>query len=464
MRILYFDCFSGISGDMTVGALADLGVTPSTFEWELSNFEIGDFHLHFERQTRKGISGVKFDVHGGATHVDHVHDDHSSEAEADPHENDDEHHAHEGHQHEHEHQGHHEHNHPRHDDDQHPHHHHEDHHHDQHDEEAHPHPGRSFSGITALVNSSGLSPFVKKHATSIFRRIAEAESKIHAVPIDKVQFHELGALDSIVDVVLTCIGIEALKVDQIHFSELTDGIGFIRCSHGNYPLPAPATLELLRGLPIRQVPVPFELITPTGAAIVAEFQISVGPMPRLRPSKIGYGLGTRDLPDHPNVLRVLLADSDPEDKTESVVEVQANIDDLSPEILGATIDRLLAAGAVDAYFTPVQMKKSRPATLLTVLCPRQNLEAVQAVIFKETTTFGLRYQEMERVTLDREQVEVETGAGPVVVKIGRFHKNLLQVSPEFESCQSLASKSGISLRRIYEMAVSAFWMKEERSS
>jgi pyridinium-3,5-bisthiocarboxylic acid mononucleotide nickel chelatase len=288
MRILYFDCFSGISGDMTVGALADLGVTPSAFEWELSNLEIGECHLHFERETRKGISGVSFNAHSGATHIDHLHHDHSRGehlhdlAEGDEHEPP-------------RHKDHHEHDEP--------------HEHHGHEAESLPHTrdtrshdaegsgeygyeraraNRSFSEISALLNNSELSPFVKKHAVSIFRRIAQAESKIQGVSIEEVQFLEIGALDSIVDVVLTCIGIEALKVDQIHFSELTD-----------------------------------ELITPTGAAIVAEFQHSANPMPHPQASKIGYGLGTRDLPDHANVLRVLLVDSLTEFAGESIAEVKA---------------------------------------------------------------------------------------------------------------------------------------------
>jgi uncharacterized protein (TIGR00299 family) protein len=453
MRILYLDCFSGISGDMMVGALADLGVTPSTFEWELSNIDIGDHHLHFERQMRRGIAGVKFDVHGGATHLEHGdHDaahvdtlESSAPEDAELAHHDHHHHGSDDHSHKHQHSEK--------DDHDHDHHHHGHHRHDV-------EPGRSYSAINELINTSELSPFVKQHANSIFRRIAEAEAKIHGIHIDAVQFHEVGALDSIVDVVLTCIGLESLKIEQIYFSELVDGTGTIHCDHGNYPLPAPATLEILKGLPIRQIPVPAELITPTGAAIVAEFQSSIGAMPRIRPQRIGYGLGTRDLGDQPNVLRAVLADLAEESGIGSILEVQANIDDSSPEILGATLDRLLKAGAVDAYFTSVQMKKNRPGVLLTALCSKENLEAVEAVIFRETTTFGIRYRESQRVILDREQVEVETEAGTIQVKIGRFQENLLQVSPEFESCRILAEKSGLPLRRVYELAIAAYWAGE----
>jgi pyridinium-3,5-bisthiocarboxylic acid mononucleotide nickel chelatase len=480
MRILYLDCFSGISGDMMVGALADLGVTPSTFEWELSNLDIGDFHLHFERQTRRGIAGVKFGVHAGATHIDdeehdpmhaHSHDGFDGEV---VHEKDAQNHSDYrcAHGQEHSHHGHHhadEHDHSeegqehdaahRHDKAQ-PH---EKAHHPHH-EQAHDDLHRSYADIRSLLDASGLSSSVKQHANSIFRRMAEAEAKIHGVQPEEVEFHEIGALDSIVDVVMTCIGIEALQVEQLHFSELVDGTGTVRCAHGDYPLPAPATLEILKGLPIRQIPIPGELITPTGAAIIAEFQHSVDSMPKIRPRKIGYGLGSRDFPGQPNVLRAVLADLesfDGEGAAETIWEVQANIDDSSPEILGATLDQLLKAGAVDAYFTPVQMKKNRPGVLLTTLCSQEFLEAVQGVIFRETTTFGLRYHQSQRVVLDREEVEVQTEAGPIKVKIGRFQESLLQVSPEFESCRISAEKSGLPLRKVYELAVNAFWSHEK---
>jgi pyridinium-3,5-bisthiocarboxylic acid mononucleotide nickel chelatase len=236
----------------------------------------------------------------------------------------------------------------------------------------------------------------------------------------------------------------------------------MRCSHGDYPLPAPATLEILKGLPIGQIAIPAELITPTGAAIVAEFQHSVGTMPRMRPQKIGYGLGAREFSQHPNVLRAVLGDLETEEKASEIIwEVEANIDDSSPEILGATLDQLLKAGAADAYLTPVQMKKNRPGVLLTALCTKENLDSVQQIIFRETTTFGLRFRQSHRVVLDREQIEVKTEAGPIMVKVGRFHGNLLQVAPEFESCRALAEKSGIPLRRLYEIAVTAFWSQEK---
>ncbi len=466
MRILYLDCFSGISGDMTVGALTDLGITPSTFEWELSKLDLGDSHLHFERQTRGGISGVKFDVHAGATHNvsrdqdelpkkrDHVLK-HTGEIE--------EIHEHTHHDHEHPHQIH-EHAHHEHErlhyDDEHTHHDLEIRHHEHGDGHAHGqrlHPSRNFSEIRELIDGSELSGFVKEHATSIFRRIARAESKIHGASVEEVQFHEVGALDSIVDVVLSCVGIDALQVERIYFSSLVDGKGSFHSSHGVYPLPAPAVLEILQDIPIRQVDIPFELITPTGAAIVAEFHHSVGVFPEMRPTKIGYGLGTRELTGRPNVLRAVLAQLEEAPSTERIVELQTNMDDLSPEILGAVQDRLFQAGALDVFFTPIQMKKSRPATMLSVLCDPPAFEKIQEIIFAETSTFGIRYREMNRKTLDREWVEVKISAGQIQVKIGRHAGKILQVAPEFESCYAAAQQSGLPLKRIYELAIEAFW-------
>ncbi len=439
MRILYLDCFSGISGDMTVGALADLGITPSTFEWEISKLDLGDCHLHFERQIRAGISGIKFDVHSGALHDVSQDPDHQFRESDHAHTPIDEIGAdHQAHGHDHEH--HHGHGHQS---------------HARHGRQAH--PSRSFSEIRDLIQGSELSDFVKLHATSIFNRIGKAESKIHGTSIEEVQFHEVGALDSIVDVVLSCVGFEALNASRIYFSSLVEGQGTFRSSHGEYPLPGPATLEILQDIPIRQADIPFELITPTGAAIVAEFHYSVGPLPEMRPAKIGYGLGTRDLSGRPNVLRAVLANLEETPSSERIVELQTNIDDLSPEILGAAQERLFQAGALDVFFTPIQMKKCRPATLLTVLCQPSAFDKMQEIIFAETSTFGIRFREMDRKTLDREVVEVSTSAGPIKIKIGRHGGRILQVAPEFESCDAAAQRSHQPLKRVYQLAVEAFW-------
>jgi len=410
MPILYLDCFSGISGDMMVGALADLGISPSAFEWELGKLEIEDYHLHFARQERRGIAGVKFDVHTDSSACE------SADLSAS-------------------------------------------------DSHSHSHPhSRSHSEIRELIEQSGLSKFVKTRSLAIFHRIAEAEAKIHAVPIDRVHFDEVGAVDSIVDIVLTCVGIEALEVSHIYVSALVEGNGSIHCAHGEYPVPAPATLEILKGIPLRQITVPFELITPTGAAIVAEFQHQIGPMPPLRTIRVGYGLGTRDISPRPNVLRAILGELEQTAETETVVEIQANIDDLSAEILAASQEHLLQAGALDVFFTPVQMKKNRPGTLLTVLCDRAHLDQIQQLIFHETTTFGLRFREASRRVLDRELRSVETELGPIRVKIGRLGDEVVQVSPEYEDCRSIARKISMPLKRVYEIATANFWKQNPAGS
>jgi len=302
MKVLFLDCFSGISGDMTVGALVDLGVKPSTLEWELSKLDLGDFHMHFGREKRKSVEGVKFGIHEGATHS-HEQDEHDhGQGHADSHEHEHEHehghsHAH-SHAHSHEHGEHCDHDHGSEVAHQ---------HHEEHDHHEHKH-GRTHREIRELIQRSELSDFVKQRALAIFARIAVAEGKIHGQPAEDVAFHEVGALDSIADIVLACVGIEALGVEKVFVSSLHEGHGTIECAHGTFPLPAPATLEILHGIPLGQIDESHELITPTGAAIVAEFGASFGPMPKLKSERIGYGVGSRDLESRPNVLRAVLGE------------------------------------------------------------------------------------------------------------------------------------------------------------
>lgn len=273
MKVLYLDCFSGISGDMMVGALTDLGVQPSTFEWELSKVDLGDFHMHFERQSRQNVVGVKFGIHEGSTHT------HDQDKPEEPH-----HHEHgPGCHHDHEEEA-----------EEHPH---------------HPH-GRNHREIRELITASTLSPFVKEKSLAIFQRVAVAEGKIHGMPPEEVTFHEVGALDSIADIICTCVGIEALGVEEVLVSKLFDGSGWVDCAHGRFPVPSTATLEILAGIPFSQIDEPFEFITPTGAAIVAEFGSGFNTMPELVVEKVGYGVGTRVLESRPNVLRAVLGTSD----------------------------------------------------------------------------------------------------------------------------------------------------------
>ena len=415
MRVLFLDCISGISGDMTVGALCDLGVKPSAFEWELSKVEIGDFHMHWERQQRQAIEGVKFGIHEGATHQhDHGH----------------------GH-----------------------HHHHHDHGHEHAHEADHVH-GRTHAQIRALIEASDLSPFVKKHALSIFHRIAVAEGKIHGQPAEDVAFHEVGALDSIADIICACVGIEQLGIDEVRVSPLFDGRGWVKCAHGQFPIPCPATLEILAGIPLGQIDEPYEFITPTGAAIVAEFGRAFGVMPTLRVEKIGYGIGSRQLPNRPNVLRAVLGQADAPSTspylTDTVVRVETNLDDLSPEIAGAVLNRLMDAGALDAALLPIQMKKNRPGVQLSVLCEEAALGKFADLLFAETTAFGIRMDRVERWKLDRRFETVSTPFGEITVKLGLRGKEIVQTAPEFESCREASERTGQPLRAIYEAALQAF--------
>jgi uncharacterized protein (TIGR00299 family) protein len=488
MRTLFLDCFSGISGDMTVGALCDLGVKPSTFEWELSKLDLGDFHMHFERAKRQSVEGVKFGIHAGAVHTheqDEDPDEHGQvhvHAHDDEHEHDhgDDHHSH-GDKHEHPHA--HEHSHDEADEhshgDEHEHEHEHEHSHAEEHEHEHGHAhahseehgsagGRSYVEIRESIEQSDLSDFVKKHAVSIFHRVALAEAKIHGTPVEKVGFHEVGALDSIADIVCACVGIEELGVERICASALANGHGWVDCAHGRFPIPALATLEILKGIPVAQIDEPHEFITPTGAAIVAEFAMQFGLMPALRVEKIGYGLGLRQLSSRPNVLRAVLGESAQEDAasgsaasssryaTDTVTQLETNLDDVSPEISGALLERLLKMGALDAFLAPVQMKKNRPGVLLTVLCEPAAANALADLIFAESTAFGLRMSDKPRLKLERRSETVATEYGPVSVKFGSDRAGrLLQVAPEFESCRAVAEAAGQPVRAVYAAALRA---------
>lgn len=431
MRTLFLDCFSGISGDMAVGALCDLGVSAEVIERELAKLGLGDeFHLHFSRQLRCGIEGIKFDVH--LTHGDHGHAHGPTEATETGHRHDDvHHHEHQDHEHDHVH-GHH-------------------HHHGSAD---HVH-GRTFSEIRMLIEASELSSFVKSRSVAVFHRIALAEGKIHGMSPDEVHFHEVGAVDSIVDIVAFCVALEELGAPALHASKLMEGTGFITCAHGRFPLPAPATLEILAGIPLRQVDEAMEFITPTGAALLAEFASSFGPMPELAVERIGYGAGTRDTPHRPNVLRAVLGNTADDAESDQVTELETNLDDLSPELAGATAARLLAEGALDVFITPVQMKKGRPGFRITVLTEPPRAEEFARMLMRETSAFGVRMHDCRRLKLRRECVEVQTPYGSITVKLGWLGTECLQSVPEFESCRHAAESSGVPVRDVYLAAQAA---------
>lgn len=437
MKTLYLDIFSGISGDMFIGALLDLGVDFHQLEHELEKLGLDDYHLHFRRDSKSAIEGVKFDVHLAHDH-DHDHD-----------------HDHEhGHDHHHEHGDHHHHHDHEHGD----HHHH--HHEEEHDHDEHEH-GRTFAQIRELIQRSSLSPWVKEKSIAIFTRIAKAEGKIHGVPAEEVHFHEVGAIDSIVDIAGACIALELLGKPRLLASNVTEGTGFIQCAHGRFPIPAPATLSILgdANIALTQCDEPHELVTPTGAALLAEFVENFGPMRGLVAQKIGFGLGTRDNKTRPNVLRAVLGESRETSahdwETDTIAALETNLDDCLPEALGRFTELALEAGALDVFLTPIQMKKNRPGVILTVLCEQNSTDRFSELILRETTAFGVRRSLLERRKLRREMTHVKTSFGEVAIKLGRLNGQIIQASPEYESCRKLADAKKLPVLAIYHAAQAA---------
>jgi len=482
MKTLYLDIFSGISGDMFIGALLDLGVDFHELEHELGKLKLDGYHLHSARQQKSQIEGVKFDVHlahdrdhdhsHGAAHAhEHTHADgtqhsHAHEHEEHDHEHDEAHehehaHTHEHthadgtkHSHPHEHEGH---------DPAHSHEHeHADHSHAHGDEHDHQH-GRNFSEIKTLIGESSLSPWVKEKAVAVFHRIAVAEGKIHGMPPEQVHFHEVGAVDSIVDIVGGCIAVELLGKPRILASPVVEGTGWIRCAHGRFPIPAPATLSILgaRGVALTQCDEPSELVTPTGAAMLAELVEEFGPMRNLVATRVGFGLGTRDNKTRPNVLRAILGETSESGagtndwQTDTIAVLETNLDDINGEILGHFIEKALARGALDVFHTAIQMKKNRPGVLLTVLCAVDDADKFSEMILQETSAFGVRRSTLERRKLLRTVVTVKTSFGDVAVKLGKLNGKIVQASPEFESCKKLAESMKVSLKEIYDAAARA---------
>jgi len=455
MKTLYLDIFSGISGDMFLGAMIDLGVDPAALEHELRKLSLDGYHLHTTRGQKALISGIKFDVH---LH-EHGHDHGHTHAEPHHHHSHEHHHGAETHTHEHshsaepshEHEHGHEHGHS-----------HEDHHHGhahEHDE-GHAH-NRGFAEIKELISRAGLSDWVREKSIKVFERIAVAEGRIHGLPPDEVHFHEVGAVDSIVDIVGACLALEMLGKPRVLSAPVVEGTGWINCAHGRFPIPAPATLQILaeRGIAVTQCDEPRELVTPTGAALLAEFVVEFGPMRGLAAEKIGIGLGTRDNQTRPNVLRAILGrtgapahDSGRDWETDTIAVLETNLDDISAEILGHFVEKALAAGALDVFHTPVQMKKNRPGVLLTILCVEGDADKFSELVLRETTAFGVRRTLAERRKLRRELVTVETPYGNVIIKFGRLNGAIVQAAPEYESCKKLAEAANVPVKAIFEAA------------
>ena len=419
MKILHLDAFAGISGDMTVAALRDLGVPEEVFQTALSSLPMKLPACRFQRDERGGIAGWRFLVEG--------HDGHEG-ADA-------------GHHHDHEH-------------------HHDHAHHGEHGhlhEHAHDHAhvhGRNHAEIVALLKESTLGERVKARCLAVFRRIAEAEGRIHGVPPERVSFYEVGAEDSIADIVAACAGLESLGVDRITCGPLSEGSGHIHCAHGTFPLPAPATLALLEGIPLRQVEEPWEHITPTGAALVVEFAASFGIMPEMSVSKIGYGLGSRNTANRPNVLRLILGESVQNGHfMEEITEIRCNLDDLTPEHASHALERILEAGALDATLTPTVMKKGRSGWILEVICQTDLEDSLSELILSETSAFGIRRHRMERIILERHHESVTTPYGEIAVKIGTLGGKTLQQSPEFSSCAEAARNHNVPVRLVHQAAL-----------
>ncbi len=380
MKICYLDAFSGISGDMTVGALIDAGADGKALVHALENLATGA-KFEVEKTKRRGIAASKFRVIGG-------------------------------------------------------------------DGKTH----RHLKYILEIIASSGISERAKKNASAVFQRLGEAEAKVHDVSIDKVHFHEVGAVDSICDIVGACVGFDLLDIGAVYCSAINVGSGTVKTEHGVLPVPAPATSELLNGKPIYSRGPSLELTTPTGAAIATTLAAEFGPLPSMRVIASGYGAGDYDFPEHANVLRVLIGETSGAAESTTVTVLEANIDDSSPQVLGYAMERLLESGALDVTLTSVLMKKNRPGTLLRVIARPEDRETLARVIFEETSTLGLRIHSAERRVKERHSVEITTPHGKVRMKIaenGSF-------APEYEDCRKLARESGVPLKQILAEANVAY--------
>ena len=395
MRTLYFDCFAGASGDMILGALIAAGVEPEAFKQQLSLLGVTGYTIDFETVDRSGISATYARVQ---TANEHAH--------------------------------------------------------------------RHLSDILKIIYGSRLSDSIKDRATKIFARLAEAEARVHNEPVEQVHFHEVGAVDAIIDVVGAAIGFELLGIERFVASPLHVGSGTVDMDHGRYPVPPPAVAELLKGVPFYSTDIVGELVTPTGAAIITTVCAGYGPIPQLRLERAGYGAGTREYKKFPNALRVLVGEDQSSSATKSVGSmrsaderlwmIETNMDDISPQILGHVMERAFDLGALDCYFTSVQMKKNRPGVLLSILCREEQRATLSELLFSETTTLGIRAYEVERRALERRIVTVETQYGPIDVKVAQLNGHIIKEMPEYEQCRQAALEANVPLRIVEEAARTAF--------
>ena len=395
-RVLYFDCFSGISGDMVLGALLDAGLPLDELKRALGSLAVPGYDVDAKKVLRAAVSATKFSVR---EHDHHPHADH----------------------------GHH---------------------------RSHAH--RSLLEISALIDGSALSTAGRERAVALFRRLAEAEAAVHQMPVEQVHLHEVGAIDSIIDIVGAVFGLEWLGAETIVCSPLNVGGGTVNTAHGVLPVPAPATVRLLGDAPIYGGHVQQELVTPTGALIATSYASSFGRIPPMAIERVGYGAGDRDFPHNPNVLRVLVGREPDRAQADRVTMIECEIDDMNPQIFGVAMERLYAAGALEVFYVPVQMKKNRPGTLLTVVAPPELRPVLSEIIFRETTTIGLRYHDVDRECLRRETLTVETAVGAVRFKIAWHAGRVINVAPEFEDIARLAAANNLSVKDVQSLAVRAY--------
>jgi uncharacterized protein (TIGR00299 family) protein len=381
MRIAYFDCFSGASGDMILGSLIDTGLSPQRLREELKKLRIPTVHLRAKKVLKAGISATQVMVEGKGEKRSH----------------------------------------------------------------------RNLKEILRIVERSGVGAEVKEKSKEIFKRIASVEAKIHQTPMEEVHFHELGGLDSIVDIVGSVWGIRQLGIEKIHVSKVNVGGGFVKCEHGILPVPAPATLSLMEGKPIYSSGVERELLTPTGAAILTTLSSEFGSMPLMKVERVGYGAGRDDLP-HPNLLRLIIGTSESISGKEKVVIIETYIDDMNPQLYVYLIEKLLAMEVLEVFITPILMKKNRPGHLLTIICPSEKLPSVTKFLLRETTTLGLRWREEERAKTDREILSHQTKYGKIRFKLARWEGGIVNLSPEYEDCKRLALERKVPLKEVFEEA------------
>ncbi|MCU0378700.1 MAG: nickel pincer cofactor biosynthesis protein LarC [Bacteroidales bacterium] len=419
MKVLYYDCFSGISGDMNLGAMLDLGVSREVLVSGLQKLNISGWRLEISSDQRHGISGTKVTV---------ITDDASSLANDDDHNHDHYHHDHTNHPHDH-----------------------GTSHHHSHDlsHRKTDNVQRNLDDIVKIIRNSALPENITELSVKIFTIIAEAEAAVHDKPVNEIHFHEVGAVDSIIDIVGSAICFTALGVDKIYVNTIELGSGMVKCDHGLFPVPAPATARIIRGFPVHTGGVDFEATTPTGAAIIAAVATPAPEGLKFTIETSGYGIGQKNNPSRPNILRVFLADTDEETSSgHQAVIVECNVDDMNPELCEYVSQKLFNCGARDVFFTPVIMKKGRPAFTISVICEEENIDSIREVLFSESTTIGLRIFHFTKETLQREFEEIDTRFGKVVIKKSFYNGRLVSAKPEADRCAVIAAETGIPMKQV----------------